>query len=687
MEATQIKRDGSTAPRKHVAAFLVGALLLFLAVFAVYFPMIHGFFTWDDDWHVLGNPYLSNFAGLLELFNPAKNVALYFPVSLSAFWLERSFFGVQNPVPFHVVSMILHAANTIVLWRLLLRLRIRWATLAAAIFAIHPMHVETVAWISEQKTLLACLFTFAATWAYVEYLDVPANVGGWKRPTYYALGLVFFLLAILSKAVVCTLPVALLLMVYWRSGKIKWRHAAEMAPFLVLSGVIAYIFAMPNYTHTAHAQDLAFPWSQRIAIAGRDVWFYIGKILWPDPLLPIYPLWQITSAWWEQLPAALVVGMLGTFWALRGRMGRGPFVAIAIFIVTLSPALSFVTFSYFRASLVADHFAYPADVVIIVLCAGMLRAAGLWLSTHLKDARLIPKYWIQGVWIVVLGVTLGLPAIEQAARWGDQIGLWQFVVKNNDKSWQARTCLAMAYGKRGLPDDIVNAELESARSLKIRKTAEAFRIHATALMFEGQRGAVDHPAEARLKLAQAAADFREDMAVEPDVPDPCIRLGELEEGLGDIPAAVAAYDEAVTRQPRLAEVWRNLARCEFMLKQFPRAVDAARNATELEPSDPRGHFYFAMALRASGGLKEAIAEFRAGLELDPGETIARLELANTLVYTGQLQDALPELRRVVQERPDMAAGHVRLAQVLAQLGDSAGAAIERAATQSGQGGS
>jgi protein O-mannosyl-transferase len=687
LDTTQKPLDASSLTQKSPGAtFWAGAGLMALAILAIYYPMIHGFYTWDDDWHVVGNPYLHDMSGLLEMFNPAKGGALFFPVSLTMFWIERSFFGVQNPMPFHVVSILLHAINTIVLWRLLQRLNIRWAALAAAIFAIHPLHVETVAWISEQKTLLACLFTFLTTWAYVEFLDAPAAARPWRRWLFLGLALLLFLLAVLSKAVVCTLPVALLLIAYWRRGAIKWTDVTAIVPFLGLSLAIAYIYAMPNLDHPIHGEDIAFYKPERIVIAGRAVWFYIGKILSPYPLLPIYPRWNIypqwylTAAWWEYLPPALLVGLLAVLWLLRRRISRGPFVAIAILVLTLSPGLGFISFSYFRASFVADHFAYPADVALIVLCVGILRTVGMWLSTHLKQAELIPKYWTEAVWIIVLVVLLGPLARGQASLWGDQIKLWQYGVDNNPKSWMAHTCLAMAYGKAG---DIENAKAQAAISLAYRKNADAFRIHATALMFEGARDAQEHPAEARRALTEAAADFREDMEAEPELPDPCIRLGEVEEKLGDLPKAIAAYREAVKRQPRLFQVWSNLARCESRLQHWPEAIDAAQHATALDPAYPPAHFNLAMALRGAGKLSESIAEFRTGLQLDPGVTMGRLQLANALADAGQLQEALQEYRRVVQERPDLLVAHARMADVLDKLGDKAGAAMERAATQPG----
>jgi hypothetical protein len=428
-----------------------GAALLALAVVMIYLPMIHGAYATDDDWQIVNNPYMVDVHGLLKMLDPRTLPQAFYPLTLTVFWIERHIFGTHDPMPFHIVSIVLHITNVLLLRQLLKKLEIRWAAAAAFIFAVHPIQVETVAWISEQKTLLSCLFCFLTIMAYMAFLNAPVDRRATKRRLYYGLALLLFLMAMISKAVACTLPVALLLIVYWQQGRISGRDIFRVVPMLVGGLILAAIFASPNFAAKVQISDITYSPLERFGIATHAFWFYISKLIYPNPLLPVYPMWSVKLAGVDYLWPTSALGLILVLWALRKRVGRGPVVAVALFFLTLSPALGFISFSFFRISLVADHFVYPADVALIVLFVETVRMIGGRFSASKALGDAFARYWVQPAWIGLLAVLLAPQAWAQASLWGNQVALWRYVVQNNPQSWMAHSTLALQALQAGDP--------------------------------------------------------------------------------------------------------------------------------------------------------------------------------------------------------------------------------------------
>jgi hypothetical protein len=319
--------------------WLLATAIIFLT-FLVYQPVWHASFVWDDDFYVTDNPSLKTVDGLRSIWCDLKTTRQYYPVTVSTLWAEYHIWNL-HPLGYHLVNVLIHALNAILLWRVLRKLGLPGSWLAAAIFAVHPVTVESVAWISERKNVLSCLFYLLAVLAFLRFRPLTdAKAGRTWDWRFYPVMLAAFLCALLSKTVTCSLPAALLLVVWWKTGRIKKRDALAMAPLFVLGAALGLMSKWEEqHLVGAGGAEWALSSLQRCLLAGRALWFYAGKLFWPRDLTFIYPHWQIdTGAAWQYLfPLAFAVVVLA-LWKLRSRIGRGPLAAVLFFAGT--PAAS-----------------------------------------------------------------------------------------------------------------------------------------------------------------------------------------------------------------------------------------------------------------------------------------------------------------------------------------------------------
>jgi protein O-mannosyl-transferase len=345
-------RRAQRTPSEHGLGWLVA---LVAAVLAAYSPALEGGFVWDDDAHVTG-PELRSLAGLWRIWTDLGATQQYYPLLHSAFWLEHRIWG-NAVLGYHLVNVVLHAACA---WLLLLGLRrlgVSGGLLAAAIFALHPVHVESVAWISEQKNTLSLLLYLGALLVYLRFDD-----GRRRRDYLLASGL--FLLGLLTKTVVATLPGALLVLLWWRRGRLDGRRdVMPLLPWFALAAAAGLLTAwFERRLLGAAGAPFAFTLAERCLLAGRVVWFYAGKLVWPSDLTFIYPRWEVNvPAWPHALYPLAAVAALAAAWAVR-RRSRAPLAAALFYVGSLFPALGFVNVYPFVFSFVADHFQYLASL-------------------------------------------------------------------------------------------------------------------------------------------------------------------------------------------------------------------------------------------------------------------------------------------------------------------------------------
>ena len=345
-----------------------GRGLALLAV-VVYLPACFGGFV-SDDWIFVTEPLIRRLDGIVSIWLSPSAIGRedhYWPVVYTSFWLEHKLWGF-NPVGYHAVNVALHALNSLLVWRLLCRLAVPGAWLIAAVFAVHPVHVESVAWIIERKDLLSTLLSLGAVHVWLRFGEAP----GAGR---YLLCLALFVGALLSKSVAVTLPAALLLLQWWRAGRVTWRDVACLVPFFAVA--IGITLADLAFYRTQVDYHFDYSLVERTLIAARALWVYVWQLVWPAYLPVLYPRWEVRLGdplgW---LALAALVALVAVLWQARERVGRGPLAGVLFFALTLSPVLGFVDFGFMGFAFVADRFQYLASLgPLAVLVGGAVRGA------------------------------------------------------------------------------------------------------------------------------------------------------------------------------------------------------------------------------------------------------------------------------------------------------------------------
>ena len=591
--------------------FLVAVLGLMLAA---YHPAWHGGMLWDDAGH-LTRPDLQSLHGLWRIWFDVGATQQYYPVAHSAFWLQHHIFG-DTTLGYHLVNIVLHATSTVLVGVILRRLSVPGAWLAALIFAVHPVQVESVAWMTELKNTLSGALYFGAALAYLQF-DT-RRIRSW-----YGLALALFVLAVLAKTVTATLPAALLVVFWWQRGRLRWREdVAPLVPFFVVGIAAGLVTAVLERTQIG-AEGAAFQLTpiERVLIAGRDVFFYLGKLIWPAHLVFIYPRWNVSAdVWWQFLFPLGVVALFAGLWWLR-TWSRAPLAAMLFFCGTLVPALGFVNVYPFLFSFVADHFQYLAGLGPITL-----GAAGLAMLIRRWPARQAAAWAITGAAIVA---PLTVQTWRQSHQYADAETLYRTTIARNPSCWMAHLNLGqllMNAGKAGGDSSAINA-IDAAMA----ETTEAVRLYPASA--EGHSN-----------------------------------LGSLLVHLGRPESAVAEYREALRLKPNDAEIHRNLAVVLARMGRTDEAIVEYRAVVQLRPADTAAHLGLGTALGRLGRLDDAIAEYRLTLSLDPSSVGAHRNLGLALLRQGRSDEAVSQFREAVRLAPASGQAHDDLGNALESIG-------------------
>jgi tetratricopeptide (TPR) repeat protein len=452
------------------ARFLPPAGLILLVALA-YVPTAWASYIWDDQYYVIENTALRDLRGLKRIWLAPRASPQYYPVVFSMFWLEYHLWGL-DPLGYHGVNVAVHGLNVLLVWRVLARLALPGAWLGAAIFSVHPVHVESVAWIAERKNLLSGLFYFCAVLAYWRFAP-PAEFAGRTargRWGWYGAAWLFYLAALGSKSVACSLPAAFLLIAWWKRGRINSRDILPLIPFF-LAGVAAS--AVTVWMETFHVGALGPEWSltalDRCRVAGRALWFYAGKLAWPAGLCFIYPRWRLETwhGWQDAYPIGFLASV-GALWWTRARIGRGPITGVLFFAGTLLPALGFFNIYPQRYSFVADHFQYLASLGLIVPAAVLLARP----TAH-------PRVWSAAMASLLLFLVILTFARTLAFR--DDGTLWSDTLRKDPSSWMAHNNLDTFYLKRGL---LAEAEPHFLAALQLHPDYPEARYNLGAVLEE-----------------------------------------------------------------------------------------------------------------------------------------------------------------------------------------------------------
>jgi tetratricopeptide (TPR) repeat protein len=541
---------------------------LLIVVCLAYLPVLRAGFIWDDEHYVTGNSTLLSVSGLRRIWCEPGAVPQYYPLTFTSFWLERQVWQ-NEPLGYHAVNVALHALSSLLLWQVLRQLNIPGAWLAAACFALHPVQVESVAWVTERKNVLSGVFYWLSLLAWLQYRPLPerrmcTTASRWH---WYAIALCCYMAALLSKTVTCSLPAVILLIAWWRQGSLTRRDWLEMAPFFLLGMVFSGVTVWMETEHVgARGPEWQFSPIDRILIAGRALVFYASTLVWPADLTFIYPRWKIDSSRFSQYlyPLGVFAVVLG-LWCLKNRLGRGPLVAVLCFAGTLAPALGFFNVYPMRYSFVADHFQYLACAALFALVASVI-PFGQPIASPIRTA-------------LASGLLLMLGTLTwwQAHVYRNVRTVWEDTLAKNPQCWMAHNNLGtLCMDERDWP----------AAARHYQRTIELKPNHLNARYNRG--------------LVEAKQGF---------------------------PERAIPYFESVLRiQPGHAEAQTDMGMALLDLGLLEEAREHLERAIQLAPKSWRAQYGLGQAMDRLGHAKQAAQHYSEAIALEPHCALAQQAL-------------------------------------------------------------
>jgi len=595
------------APSSRRLDWLLGFLLVAATIMA-YQPVWRAGFIWNDDDFLTNNPVIKSADGLYRLWFTASTPD-YYPMTSSLLWLEWRLWG-NHPLGYHLVNVLLHAFSAVLLWRALLRLNIPGALLAAALFALHPVNVQSVAWITERKNTL-CMFFYAATLlTWLKFED--SGRGRW-----YGLALASFALALLSKTAVAPLPVVLLGIAWWRRGRVGWKDVRRVVPFFVMAAALCWVTVWFQYHRSIGPEVVRTDnfWS-RLAGAGWAVWFYLYKALVPLNLIFVYPRWQIDARnVLSYLPLVLLAAAFVFCWRCGRGWGRALFFGLAYFVVMLLPILGFLNIYFMRYSLVADYWEYFAIIGPMALAAAVIR---------------------KPVVAAALLLALGALTWKQCGMYVDDETLWQTTVRRNPDSWLAQGNLGNVLLQKGQIDEAI-VHFQKARELNPNYAQTYYNLGLSFFL----SGRID----------EAIAQYEQALQISPAY---ALALNDLGFALcrkGRVDDAIIQYQMALEINSNNADVHLNLGNALIQKGRVDEAITEYQNALQIKPGDAHARYNLGNALRLVDREDEAITQYQMALKIIPDDASIHFNLASALWHKGRPEEALVQFQEALKLAP------------------------------------
>ncbi|MFM9025226.1 MAG: tetratricopeptide repeat protein [Planctomycetaceae bacterium] len=625
------------------------AALIVLAALWIYSPVCNptlpADWLWDDDQLLTANPIVQHrlspdpsaptdhLGSLMKLwFYP--DGADYFPLSYTALWAQWPFFrmdprnggpvvpggpAVAWPPGYHIVTVLLHIIGALSLWRLFSVMRLPGAWLGAFIFAVHPVCVESVAWVSELKNTLSLPLFLWACIHYIRFDDlVQAGEAADSRRAgfHYGSAIVLFLLAMFAKTSVVALPVLILFYAWWKRNSVTVRDVVFAAPFFAISVVLGLITIWYQHGRAIGAEKiLVGGLDSRLASSGMSILWYLKLLVWPLNLLPIYTKWEVDPPkLWQFLPWLVIAALGWWFWKNRAGWGRHAIFAFGFFLLMVAPVLGFITISYMRITWAADHFIYLPMISLVGLLAAGLTT---WFNRADEDQR---RLITAGATVVLAALTI--MSFRYAACWVNEDALWTHTLTYNENAWQAHNRLGAKNFARGHVENI-----EPATRIP---NLGAFHHFTRSTALRPDLGEThNNLGTAYSHRAMGAAQRGDKKAA-----DEFMRL------------AVEQFAEACRVTPHVPAIHVNLANSLAAAGRFDEAAGKYRELLEKEPGNPALINNYGVALYKSGKTEESIVQFRRALEIAPGMKDAQESLA---VALGEKPD--PTAPQPQAERP------------------------------------
>ncbi len=566
---------------------LRGAVIAVLTL-AAYTPALGGGFIWDDFEYVAENPLLFSLGGLGRIWFSTETPQ-YYPFVFTSFLLEEKIWGL-SPFGYHLANVVLHSLNALLVWRLLDYLKIPGAWLAGAVFALHPVHVESVAWISERKNLLSALFYLLALRSYLAFDD-----RGERR--LYLASIALFVCALLSTSVTASLPAIILILLWFRGRRIDGGVVLRLAPFFIV-GAASGLFTAWIEVHRVGASGEGWEMNavERVLLAGQVLWFYLGKLAWPQDLAFSYARWEVSAAQPLQYLGAGGAALAGwALWRWRDRWGRGPAAAALFYGVTLGPVLGFLNVYPMIFSWVADHFQYLASIGPIALASAA--AAWVWREKA-GEAR-----WGLAAAAAALAA-LSVLTFRQGRIYASEETIWRDTIGKTPRSWLAHNNLGKILAARDLHE---KALAHYRESMKYRPAKEiALNNIGNALVRLGRR-------------REAIESYRRAASLNPRYPNPLNGLGRALVETGRIGEGIERLREALRLRPGFAMAHNNLGLAYARGEKFRDAARHYRSAVKFAPGLAEARFNLSLTLIRLKRYGAAIAELREGMRRNPGD--------------------------------------------------------------------
>ncbi|MGD1032034.1 MAG: tetratricopeptide repeat protein [Opitutaceae bacterium] len=657
--------------RAFVAAWWQPASLL-IATVIVYLPSLRAGFIMDDNAMLTDNPLIAAADGIRRFWYTAQPTNFFGPVTASSLWIEWRLWGL-NPAGYHATNLALHCAEVLLLWGILRRLRVPGAWLAALLFAVHPLNVETVAWVTQRKNLAAMLFFLLSIRFFLQtglasppQATAPGSLAGGPSTRaggrWYCLSLLAFVLAMLSKGSVAPLPLVLLGLIAWHRRP-SLRDLLRLAPFFAAAVAVAAVDVWTQRVASLQVVRSA-GFTERLLGAGAVVWFYLYKALWPAKLIFVYPQWRIVSTnvlWW--LPLAAAVGLTVILWGERRRWSRSTLYAWGYFCAMLAPVLGFTDVYFMLYSLVADHYAHLALIGVVSWMAAMGTLAWQRAAPAARIRWRIPVASAAAAVILALGISTW----RQCLLYRDALTLYQATVDANEDCWMAHNNLAVELAK--IPGRMPDAIAHYERALRLKPDyAEAHNNLGIALDAVG-------------RTQEAIAQVEEALRLGLDMEEVHTRLGTFYNKVGRLPEAVSEYEAAVRLKPDRAKGHLDLGLVLAAAGQGSRAISEYQIALQLDPHFAEAAFYLGVALEQANRTSDAIASYERALAIRPEYDVAHNNLAVALCKAGRVEEALPHYEEAIRINPAYLEAQLNLGFALSSLGRASDAisVLQRAA--------
>lgn len=627
--------------------------ILYLHVFAivlatavVYYPSLSNDFIWDDDDYILNNFSIQRPEGLKEIWFSTKTPQ-YYPVVFTSFWVEYHLWG-QQPFGYRCVNLLFHILNALLLYTILKKLYPPLALAAALIFALHPVQVETVAWITERKNIFGAFFYLLAVFFYIRF-----DASGQKKN--YGWSFLSFVLALLSKSITVTFVMVPLLIRWWQARRIQPVDLLRLVPF-GLVGLLAGLNTI--YLEIARVGAKGNNWSLpllgHILLPGKIILFYIVKLVFPFNLSFVYPRWEIDPASFLQWIPALAIGVvLVLAYLAKDRIGRGALATLFFFAASLFPALGFFNVYPMIYSYVADHFQYIASIgMILFLCGAASFGYAEFLAPRMAlNAK--QEGLLLHATLLALVLVLGAQSFSHSRVFKNRETLFTDVVHKNPNAWMAHNNLGLVYLQKG---EVSRAVDHYQETLKI-KPGDCVALTNMGTIFRNQ-GAWE----------KAKSAYESCLMSDPEYSSAYNSLGILAIQAGDERQAQDLFEKAIALDPMAHSAHLNLGQLLLRQKRYDDALAQFQKAIGIHPYYTDAYLQMGILYAQTGENGRAEQALQKVLQIDPNHIHAANNLGILYRRENRLQPAIEQFRSAVRANPDFIPARYNLAEALLTSG-------------------